>query len=70
MPPGTEASLFTGRIHRGGRSEAPPSDFLNSSASTVREKRYDCSDQKYDKQYLCNPRRSGSYATEAKQSGY
>jgi hypothetical protein len=70
MPPWTEASLFTGKIHRAGRTDAPRSDFLNSSTSTVHEKRYDCSDQKYDKQYLCNPRRSGSYATETKQSGY
>jgi hypothetical protein len=61
-------AVYRAKIHRRGRRAAH--DSLNSSASTVHEKRYDRSDQKYDEQYLCNPRRSGGNATETKQSGY
>src|SRR6202034_4816072 len=56
--------------HRRGRSDAPRSDFLDPSASTVRDKRYDRSDQKYDEQYLCDAGRSGGNAAETKQSCY
>jgi hypothetical protein len=70
MPPWTEASLFTGQIIGQGELTRRAATFSNSSTSAVHEKRYDCSDQKYDEQYLCNPRRSGGNATETKQSGY
>jgi hypothetical protein len=48
------------------RAGSPSRVKLNSSASTVREKRYDRSNQKYNEQYFCDAGRSGRNATETK----